>query len=138
MKTMSIQEQQTVREKYYNEAMRYMSNAKENLQKAGKEDNFYLDDKYVKTACGVAYNGVLKALDGYFELKEVKKPRGRRSIEFYENALAKLDKKLLAYLNNVYQVLHLLGYYDGNRSVKIIQAGIEDAHVIINYIKPKR
>ena len=38
---------------------------------------FYLDDKYVKTACGNAYNGVLKALDGYFILKDVKKLRIR-------------------------------------------------------------
>ncbi len=135
---MSKQEQENLREKYYNEAMRYMSNAKENLQKAGKEHNSYLDDKYVKTGCGVAYNGVLKALDGYLILKEVRFPRGRRSIEFYQMHLAKLNRKLLAHLHNVYEVLHLSGYYDGLTSVKIVQAGLEEAYSIIDAIKPSK
>jgi hypothetical protein len=133
---MSIQEQQTVREKYYNEAMRYMSNAKENLQKAGKKDNLYLDDKYVKTGCGVAYNGVLKALDGYFKLRNIHFPRGRKSIEFYQANLTKLDKKLLARLHSAYEVLHLSGYYDGIKSVKVVQAGMSEAYAIIDIIKP--
>ena len=43
-----------------------MENARENLQKAGKDGDLYQDSKYVKTASGIAYNAVLKALDGYF------------------------------------------------------------------------
>ena len=135
---MSKQEQENLREKYYNDAMRYMSNAKENLQKAGKEHNSYLDDKYVKTGCGVAYNGVLKALDGYLILKEVRFPRGRRSIEFYHTHLSKLNKKLLTHLHGVYEVLHLSGYYDGIKNVKIVQAGLEEAYSIIDAIKPSK
>ena len=133
---MSIDEQNEVKVKYYNEAIRYMDNAKETLKKAGKEDKFYLDKKYVKTACGTAYNGVLTALDGYLILKEIKKPRGRRSIEFYQNSIAKTDKKLLNYVNNAYEVLHLFGYYDGNNSVSIIKEGFNYAYYIIDKIKP--
>ena len=72
-----------IKNEYYDEAIRYMENAKETLKKAGKEDDLYQDDKYVKTACGIAYCAVLKALDGFFILKEVKKRRGRKSIEYY-------------------------------------------------------
>jgi len=134
---MSIQEQQKKREKYYNEAMRYMDNAKESLQNAKKEDNFYQDKKYVKTACGTAYNGVLVALDGYLQLKDIK-PKGkeRKSIEYYQENLGKVDRKLLNYLNSVYEILHLWGYYDGITNAKVIKEGFEDAYTIIEKIKP--
>ncbi|MDR2448668.1 MAG: DUF5618 family protein [Prevotellaceae bacterium] len=55
-----------------------MSNAKETLQKAKKEDNFYCDRKYVRTACGTAYNGILLALDAYLTLKDVELPKKKR------------------------------------------------------------
>jgi len=51
---MSIQEQEQTKEKYHSEAIRYMDNAKEYLKNAKKEDGYYLDKKYVKTACGTA------------------------------------------------------------------------------------
>jgi len=134
---MSIQEQQKKREKYYNEAMRYMDNAKESLQNAKKEDNFYQDKKYVKTACGTAYNGVLVALDGYLQLKDIK-PKGkeRKSIEYYQENLGKVDRKLLNYLNSVYEILHLWGYYDGITNAKVIREGFDNAYTIIEKIKP--
>ena len=133
---MSIEEQNEVKIKYYNEAIRYMDNANETLKKAGKEDKFYLDKKYVKTACGTAYNGVLTALDGYLILKEIKKTRGRKSIEYYQNSIAKTDKKLLNYVNNAYDILHLSGYYDGINTVSVIKEGFNMAYYIIDKIKP--
>ena len=51
-KTLSIEEQYKIKQDYYNEAMRYMANAKNTLKTAGKESNHYIDDKYAKTACG--------------------------------------------------------------------------------------
>jgi hypothetical protein len=98
---------------YYNEAMRYMQNATDTLKKAGKYDLMYNDSKYVKTACGIAYNGVLMALDGYFKLKEINLPKGKKSIEYYRDNLAKIDRKLMNYLNNAYEILHISGYYEG-------------------------
>jgi len=135
---MSIHEQQLLKEYYYAEAIRYMDNAKENLQKADKSGKFYNDDKYVKAACGIAYSGLLVALDGYIILKGMKKPnkKERKSIEFYQSNLAKIDKKMLNYLNNAYKILHLSGYYDGITDVKVIQAGFVNAYTLIEKIKP--
>ena len=133
---MSIDEQTQIKTIYYNESVRYMSNASETLKRAGKEDRFYIDDKYVKTACGIAYNGILKALDGYFILKEVKPPKGKKSIEYYRNNVAKIDRKLMNYLNNAYEILHISGYYEGVTSVKTITDGFELANSIIAKIKP--
>ena len=101
---MSIREQEKVKEKYYSEAMRYMDNAKECLQKAQKEGKYYNDQKYVKMACSTAYSGMLIALDGFLTLKDVEMPKGkeRKSIEFYHNNLAKLDRKMLNTLNSAY------------------------------------
>ncbi len=133
---MTTTAQNSIREKYYTEAIRYMDNAKGTLIKANKHDNYYQDDKYVKFACGIAYSGVLIALDGYFLIKDVKAPRGRKSVEFYQESVSKLDKKMLNYFSNVYKVLHLAGYYDGVTNVKVIQAGFEEAYNIIKKIKP--
>ena len=134
---MSIAEQQELRERSYAEAMRYMDNAVEILKKAGREGNFYSDKKYVRTACGTAYSGVLTALDAWLELKDVEASENkRRSIEFYMKNIAKLDKKLLKCIDVAYDTLHLSGYYDGNLSVRVITAGFDLAYDIIEKVKP--
>ena len=135
---MTVHEQEQTKERYYSEAMRYMDNAKECLQKAKKEGKFYNDPKYVKMACGTAYSGVLTALDGFLLLKGVEKPKGknRKSIEYYHDNLGKLDRKMLNYLNSVYKTLHLWGYYDGIERADIVKTGFEDAYTLIEKIKP--
>jgi hypothetical protein len=135
---MSHQEEQQIKQKYYAEAIRYMDNAKEILRKAGKDGKLYQDEKYVKMACGTAYNGVLKALDGYFYSHGVEKKKGRKSIEYYKENASKLDKKMLSYLNIAYDVLHLDGYYDGILSVSVIRSGFEIAYDMIEKIKPQQ
>ena len=135
---MSVREQEELKKNYYNEAMRYMDNAKECLHKAQKEGQFYNDQKYVKMACRTAYIGLLLALDGFLMLKDVNMPKGkdRKSIEFYHNNLAKLDRKMMNTLNSAYEVLHLLGYYDGITSVKVVKEGFDFAYTLIKKIKP--
>jgi small nuclear ribonucleoprotein (snRNP)-like protein len=133
---MSIQEQNTIKEKYYSEAMRYMANAKSTLVFAKKDGKNYQDDKNVKTACGRAYNGILKALDGYFLLKGVEKKKGRKSTEYYHDNAAKMDKKLNTQLHDAYEILHLSGYYDGITNVAVIKEGFEVAYDIIKRIEP--
>ncbi|MDR0834196.1 MAG: DUF5618 family protein [Candidatus Symbiothrix sp.] len=136
---MSIEKQEEIKQRSYAEAMRYMSNAKETLQKARKMDNYYADSKYVRTACGTAYNGVLLALDTYLELKGVEMPqKKRRSIAFYTSNIAKLDGKLLVRLETVYSVLHLDGYYDGSRDAIVVKRGFDNAYDIIDRIKPNQ
>jgi hypothetical protein len=135
---MSVEEQQEVKQKAYAEAVRYMDNAKETLQKARKEDDYYQDRKYVRTACGTAYNGVLLALDAYLQMKDVELPKKhRRSIEWYTANVAKIDKKMLNYVNGAYDTLHLAGYYDGNLDAKVIWRGFDTAYDIIERIKPR-
>ena len=135
---LSIQEQQNLKEKYYSEAVRYMENAKECLKNAKKEGDFYNDKKYVKMACGTAYNGMLVALDGFLILKGVDKPKGklRKSIEYYQNSITKIDKKMLNNLNSAYEILHLWGYYDGIGDVIVVKRGFDLANAIIEKIKP--
>ena len=133
---MKIEEQNKVKMKYYAEALRYMENARETLKKAGKYGNEYQDDKYVKTACGIAYNGVLKALDGYFKLKDFPLPKNHKSIEYYRDYIGDVDRKLLSEVNTAYGILHILVYYEGIKNVKIIRNGFESAFKIIEKIKP--
>jgi len=134
---MSVQEQEQTKEKYYSEAIRYMDNAREYLKNAQKEDNFYRDKKYVKTACGTAYSGVLVALDGFLTLKDLR-PKGkeRKSIEFYQRNITKIDKKMLDTLNSAYEILHLLGYYDGITDATVVKRGFDLANSLIEKIKP--
>jgi hypothetical protein len=134
---MSIEEQQALKQKNYREAIRYMDNAKEALQKADKEGKYYREAKYVRMACGTAYSGVLVALDAYLALKGIELPkRKRRSIDFYTLNIAKTDGKLLQYVNDVYGILHLSGYYDGILNASVLNEGFDAAAKIIDKIKP--
>ncbi|MDR3297291.1 MAG: DUF5618 family protein [Prevotellaceae bacterium] len=132
---MSIEEQEIVKQEAYAEAMRYVQNAKEVLQKAGKEGNSYYDCKYVRMACGTVYSGTLVALDAWLKLKSVPDPK-HKSIDYYRKNIGKLDRKLLTNLNNAYDVLHLSGYYDGILDVVVVQEGFNYALAIIERIKP--
>lgn len=126
----------------YAEALRYMRNAEATLQKSGKENNTYLDVKYVRTACGTAYLGVLLALDAWLVLKGMPIPTKRdktkrhRSIDMYKYDIAKLDGRMLIDLNTVYNVLHLNGYYDGIQNVRIIREGFSVAYEMIEKSNP--
>ena len=120
----------------YKEALRYIDNANVSLKLAGIEGRYYIDKKYVHTACGTAYIGMLKALDYLFDIKKIPKKRGRKSIDYYRENLGKIDKKLLNNLNNGYELLHLSGYYDGLTNIKAIEGGMEDAMAIIAVLKP--
>ncbi|MCL2220457.1 MAG: DUF5618 family protein [Chitinispirillia bacterium] len=134
------EEQNVFLSREYAEAVRYMDNAREMLQKAKKrDDGFYTDKKYVRTACGTAYSGVLVALDAWFTLKGVKNPKknGRKSVDFYKMNLSQLDKKMADYYDTVYGNLHLCGYYDGRLDVDTIQSGFRRACEIIEKIKPE-
>lgn len=120
----------------YKVAMRYVENAEEDLKLSGIDDKFYKDVKYVQSACAIAYVGILRALDNLFEIKNLPKKRGRKSIEYYQLNLSKTDKKLLNHLNNAYTVLHLDGYYGGINKIDIIKSGFDSAITIINALKP--
>ena len=119
----------------YKEAMRYIENAREDLKLAGKDGKFYEDEKYVKSASGIAYSGTLVALDYLFDVKNIPKRRGRKSIDYYKEHLGKIDKKLLKELNAAYALLHLEGYYEGQTKIGAIEEGFDSAISIIDSIK---
>ena len=114
------------------EALRYVANAEEVIQKAmyDPDTKSYMDSKYVKTAGDILWKGCLIALDAVLH---VRKGRGRPSIEKYREGAGKRDRKLLQYLNNGYETLHLYMGYDGSKQKKVSDAGFEVARDIINH-----
>ena len=115
------------------EAQRYVENAREVLKERGQldEENFmYQDEKYVRAAGNYLWLGVLMALDTVFHVREDR--RTRVDINAYEDAVAKRDKKLLSWVSDGYDVMHLYMTYDGIRSKKICDSGFELAENIIN------
>ncbi len=117
------------------EAKRYIENAREILsEKAGKENGYYQDSKYVKMAGNTAYSGVLVALDSFLE----KKTKGRKDVNWYKEHLAKLDKRILNSFVAAYDTLHLALGYDGNPNAKVAHAGLEDAETIINWVEQRK
>ena len=121
--------------KHIIEAHRYLENAKEILrEKAQKEDKYYKDAKYVKMAGNTAYNGLLVALDGLFGIKK----KGRKSVDWYQEELGKIDRKILNAFNSAYEVLHLSMGYDGVLSAKIAAVGLEEAETIIKWVEAKQ
>jgi hypothetical protein len=133
-----LDKQEEVKQRAYAEAMRYMQNAKDTLQKAHKEDGYYKDKKYVRSSCGIAYLGALVALDAWLTLKGVELPKKgkHKSIEFYTMHVSALDGKLLNDLHTIYRILHIEGYYEGIRKANIIKEGFDTACDIIERIKP--
>lgn len=139
--SLSVNEKQKkLCEVYYKEALRYRENAKKNLEKA-KVDNFgyYQDIKYVRAACGIAYSGLLLALECYLTLKEVKVIENKRkSIDFYRNNMHNKNKKLCNNLNNAYDILHRWGYYDGIVDSGIVKSGFRELDIFIELINPSK
>ena len=137
---MTPEEQNVYLSEQYSEAIRYMDNAKDTLKRAGKQDDgYYRDAKYVQTACGTAYLGVLRAVDAWLFIKGAQLPgkKKQKSIALYEYTVAKIDKKMLSSLKSAYNALHLAGYYHEETKVGTIGNGFEAAYEIIDKIKPE-
>lgn len=122
------------------EAMRYIENAKETLLKSPIEDNRYTDDKYVKSACGIAYLGILKAIEEYLLGKGLTKKELPKKVEEYEKALQKYaspyNGKLLREFSDLYDELHIAGYYRGNlHHVGVVKEVFKDAKSFIVKLK---
>lgn len=116
------------------EAKRYLDNARTILrEKALKEDDLYIDRKYVKLAGHAAYTGVLVALDGFFGIKTKK----RKDVNWYKERLASVDKKVLNNFVSAYELLHLYMGYDGTREAVVAQQGLKRADEIIQWVEKR-
>lgn len=116
------------------EARRYVDNARETLREKGEfnaELNRYDDEKYVRAAGNYLWLGVLMALDAVFNVREDR--RTRVDIKDYREAVGRRDKKLLALVNDGYDVMHLYMNYDGNQSKGVSDEGFRLANNIIDH-----
>ena len=122
------------------EALRYLQNAEEILKKAPVEDNRYADVKYVQEACGTAYLAIIKAIDEYLLTKGLSKKDLPKSVDAYRKALKKHlsvhNGKLLRAFEDLYDELHIAGYYRGNlHSVGVVKEVFKAAKTFIGKIK---
>ena len=121
-------------EEYFSEAVRYYANAQERLAESKTEYNRYKDLKPVREACGTAYLAVLLALDGYFVERGADRENLPSSVEEYQKSMNKYlvhNGKIRNAFFNVYEVLHLWGYYRGIGDVDVAKDGFGEAKRII-------
>jgi hypothetical protein len=121
------------------EPIRYIENAKEILGKSSVEDSFYTDMKYVKSAFGTAYLGVLKAIDEFLLSRGVEKDKLPKKVEEYEKLLKKFagvyNGRLIRQFETIYNELHIAGYYRGVlQRVSIVKDAIANAKDFIEKI----
>jgi len=122
------------------EALRYLQNAKELLSKTAIEEGIYVDKKYVKSACGVAYLGVLEAINAYLLKRGVPKKDLPKKVEEYEKALKKYatvhNGKLPRLFDALYEELHIAGYYRGMlHRVDTVKSALKGAKEFIEKLK---
>ena len=101
----------------HKEALRYLNNAKEILNKVPVEDNRYTDTKPVREAFGTAYLSILEAINEVLLKRGFSKKELPKSVEGYRKALQKYvtvhNGKLLKDFEMLYDALHIAGYYRG-------------------------
>ena len=115
------------------EARRYVENAKKLLVENGEldiETRSYSDRKYVRMAGDTLWKGVLVVLDAVFHVR--KDRRTRVHIEDYYEAISIRDKKLLQFVKNGYDLLHLMMGYDGILDKDTCDSGFRIANTIID------
>lgn len=122
------------------EPLRYLENAKQILGKSPIEDGYYTDKKYVKSACGIAYLGVLEAISEYLLARGVQKKELPKKAEEYEKALKKYasvhNGKLPKQFDYLYEELHIAGYYRGMlHRVNIVKEALKGAKEFIEKLK---
>lgn len=114
------------------EAYRYLENAQKTLTENGEYDaelHRYNDRKYVRAAGHYLWRAVLLALDTVFQVR--KDRRTRVDIDAYREVVRKRDRKLLALVNDSYQISHLYMGYDGVQDKSTCDSGFRIAKEII-------
>ena len=121
------------------EARRCVTNAQEALRDHGKlntDSGRYEDPKYVKAAGHYLWSGVLIALEAVFHVEAEKKKRkgkdNRVSVDDYTAAVSQRDQKLLGWVTDGYQIMHLSMGYDGIQAKVVCMEGVHLANNIID------
>lgn len=105
------------------------------MQKADKEDGYYKDDKYVRTACGIAYIGLTKIVQRILDFHNKPRPKKNADVYYYQEHLAKINRTLINHFNTAYNELHLNGYYRGETKVASITAGMEEYEYFLHELE---
>ena len=121
------------------EALKYLNNAREILKKVPIEDDLYTEIKPVREAMGTAYLAVLEAINERLRLRGLTKKELPQSVEAYRQALRKYlavrNGKLLREFENLYDLLHIAGYYRGLLyDVKVVKDAMKSAQAFIEKI----
>lgn len=95
---------------------------------------------YIKSACGVAYLGILEAINEYLLAKGLTKKELPKKVEEYEKALKKYasihNGKLSKQFDYLYDELHIAGYYRGNlHHVDVVKGVFKGAKEFIDKVK---
>ncbi|GAB4351089.1 MAG: hypothetical protein OHK0038_28890 [Flammeovirgaceae bacterium] len=124
-----------IQENPFDEARRYIQNAKNILkEKAVKEGDFYNDKKYVRMAGNTAWNGCLIALEATLKVKKTLKKANRPDIQNYKDAASKIDRNANdKIVMTAYNHLHLIMGYDGELSYKTVQEGLKRGENLIEW-----
>ena len=124
------------------EATRYLENAKKTLRESPLIEGRYTDVKYVKSACGIAYLAVLKAIDDYLLGKGIVslKKELPKSVDAYRLALqphlSRYNGNLLGQFDDIYDELHIAGYYRGMLHSKgVVQSAFKTAEDFIKKVR---
>ena len=138
---MSKQEEFAIKERYYNEAISYMNDAKKYLKKADNGSEFYdeSDIEYVQEACGIACHGLLTALDGFLTLKgaHTKGENESKNIEYYQEIIATMDREMSHCVDDAHYILYWMGFCNEIYDVAVIEDGFDLAYQIIDKINPR-
>src|SRR5205814_9366812 len=99
---------ETIEKNPYREAYRYVNNAKWLLkEKAGKENGFYMDEKYVRMAGDTAWKGVLIAVGCWLKEKGVSRAKvNRPDVDWYILEISKINRKFNTQFITAYNILH--------------------------------
>jgi hypothetical protein len=128
-------------------AKKYLQNGKDTLVKAGIEieTNRYKNIKYVSMASGAGYSGALEALKALFLVKNLIDESDIKSkLKDYSIYTSKIkgltmigkDRDIILHLFiDVYDLLHIGGYYRELQAKKSIDEGFEKAEKIINIVE---
>ena len=120
---------------YYEEAIRYISNAKAALAKAGKDGDYYKDLKYVKSAAGIAYAGVEQAAKWLLKLNGYKSQNYKSYSGIVQN-MEKYDQTAANELKTCNAILHKEIYYRNEANINIFESAMKAAIKFIEYLKP--
>jgi len=93
-----------------------------------------------RSACGIAYLGVLKAVDEFLLQKGHSEKQLAKKIEEYQKALKRYasmqNGKLVREFNDIYEELHIAGY-DRRflHSIDVVKAPVKRAELFIRKLR---